>query len=63
LEKDPWNRFPTAKALGDALRSVTFSTQRESVTTEANTRLNGPLVTLIAVTAILLGVLLGRALG
>jgi serine/threonine-protein kinase len=63
LEKDPWNRFPTAKALGDALRAVTFSTQRESVTTEANTRLNGTLVTLIAVTAILLGVLLGRALG
>ena len=62
LEKDPWKRFQTAKELGNTLRSVTFSTQRESQATQVNTGLSSTLVVLIAVAAILVGVLLGGAI-
>lgn len=63
MAKDPWDRFHTVKELGDVLESVTFSTQRETTSTEAHPGWTGSLATLIAVTALLVGILVGRALG
>jgi len=64
LEKDPWERFSTAKELDDALQAVTFRSTRE-LTTPAETSggLRGTLVALIAAAALLIGVLLGRVIG
>ncbi len=63
LEKDPWKRFPTVKELGSVLQNVTFSTQRNTTSTEVSTGARAPLVVLIAALAILLGIIVGQVIG
>ncbi len=64
LEKDPWDRFPTAKDLGVALESVTFfSTQGQTAQREASSGMDGTMVGLIASLALIIGVLIGWAIG
>jgi serine/threonine-protein kinase len=63
LEKDPANRFPTAKKLGAALDQVTFYATRDSTAEQASSGTPAPLVTLLVLAAILAGVLIGTALG
>jgi len=64
LEKDPWDRFSTAKELGAALESVTFfATPRETAAHEASSGVTSTIVTIIASIALLAGVLMGLAIG
>lgn len=64
LEKDPWDRIPTAKKLGSALESVTFRTTRElTVPREASSGVHTTLVALIASVALLVGILTGLTIG
>lgn len=64
LEKDPWDRFPTAEELGSALQSVTFfGTREETAPREASSGVHGTIVALIASIALLVGVLTGLAIG
>lgn len=63
LEKDPADRFPTAKKLGAALDRVTFYATRDTASQEASSGTPAPLVTLIALTAFLAGLLLANVLG
>ncbi len=64
LEKDPWDRFPTAKKLGSALESVTFfGTRRETTPHEVSLGVPRTIVALIASVAVLLGLLTGLAIG
>jgi serine/threonine-protein kinase len=64
LEKDPWDRFSTAKELGSALESVTFFTsQRETASHEASSGVQGTIVAVIASIALLVGILAGLAIG
>jgi serine/threonine-protein kinase len=64
LEKDPWDRFATAKELGSALESVTFfSTPGGTAPREASSGMDGTTVALIACAALIIGVLIGWAIG
>ena len=63
LEKDPWDRFPTAKELGTVLESVTFPSTREmTAPREASSGVHGAMVVLIATIALVVGILVGLAL-
>jgi serine/threonine protein kinase len=63
LEKDPWERFATAKDLDAALQAVTFrSTQELATLREESPRLHPAIVVLIAATALLVGLLVGLAI-
>ena len=63
LEKDPWDRFSTAKELGAALESVTFfTTRRETAAHEASSGVTGTIVAIIASVALFVGVLMGLAI-
>ena len=64
LEKDPWDRFSTMKELRGALESVTFfGTRRETAPSEASSGTDGVPVALIAGIALVVGVLIGWAIG
>jgi serine/threonine-protein kinase len=63
LEKDPADRFPTAKALEAALESVTFTTGRDTTSHEATSGTSGPVVLLIALFALFVGLLIGQVIG
>jgi len=64
LEKDPWDRFSTAKELGGALQSVTFFTAgAETLEGDASSGVHSSIVVLLACIALLIGILLGLALG
>jgi serine/threonine protein kinase len=64
LEKDPWDRFSTAKEFGSALQSVTFFTAgAETLEGDASSGVHGSIVVLLASIALLIGILLGLALG
>jgi serine/threonine-protein kinase len=63
LQKDPWQRFPTAMELRSALEAVTFFTaQRETGSARAVAGVPGTIVALIAGVAALLGLLVGLVL-
>lgn len=63
LEKDPWDRFATAKELASALDAVTFYTTRGSAEIPApSSGMQGTLVTLIASVALLVGLMIGLAI-
>ncbi len=60
LEKDPWERFPTAKKLGSALDSVAFfSTRRETAQHEKPPGVRSNIVAIIAAVALIAGILIG----
>jgi eukaryotic-like serine/threonine-protein kinase len=64
LEKDPWDRFPTAKELDGALQTVTFRSTRElTAVREESPRVHRTLAVLIAGAALIVGVLAGLAIG
>jgi serine/threonine-protein kinase len=68
LEKDPWERFSTAKELEGALQAVTFSTTRGSTRGEAAPRessvgLEGTTIAVIVAVALIIGLLIGLAIG
>ena len=64
LEKDPWDRFSTAKELGSALQSVTFfTTRRETAPHEVSSGVRGAIVVIIASVTLLVGLLAGLAIG
>lgn len=64
LEKDPWDRFATAKKLESALESVTFRSTRElTAPGEASSGVHGTIVVFIAAVALLFGILMGLAIG
>ena len=64
LEKDPWDRFATAKELRGALESVTFfGTPGETAPGEESSGTNIVLIAVIAGVALVVGLLLGLALG
>jgi serine/threonine protein kinase len=63
LEKDPWQRFPTAKDLDNALQAVTFrSTQEHVRPREGSSGVHRTIVFLIAGVALIIGVLAGLVL-
>jgi serine/threonine protein kinase len=64
LEKDPWERFATAKELDAALQAVTFRSTREfsAPREDAPGDLRIPLVALIASATLILGLLVGLAI-
>jgi serine/threonine protein kinase len=63
LEKDPWDRFPTAKELGAALQAVTFFTGgSETAPREESAGIHGTVVVLLSLITLLVGILLGLAL-
>ena len=64
LEKDPWKRFSTAMELREVLVRIRFSTARESGAQQVSvsTGIKGGVVVLIAVAALLVGLLVGLAL-
>ena len=65
LQKDPWERFSTAKELGSALESVTFRSTREqsAASEEASGGVRGAVVALIAGVVFVVGLLIGLAVG
>ena len=64
LEKDPWDRFSTAKELDAALQAVTFrSTQDYTPVRQESSGMHGSVVALIASAALLLGLLVGKVIG
>jgi serine/threonine-protein kinase len=64
LEKDPWDRFPTMKDLDAALQAVTFRTTQEmAAVREEGPRVHRTIVYIIAGAALILGLLVGIALG
>jgi serine/threonine protein kinase len=64
LEKDPWQRFPTAMELRSTLDAVTFFEARPEGATQAESSgTRGSIVVLIAAIAFLAGLLLRMALG
>ncbi|MDH4044524.1 MAG: serine/threonine protein kinase [Gemmatimonadota bacterium] len=64
LEKDPWDRFSTAKELDGVLQGVTFrSTQEHVAPGAASSGVHGTIVAVIAVVALLVGLLVGVAIG
>ncbi len=67
LEKDPWERFSTAKELETALQAVTFSTERRSTRGERAPReesvgVEGMTLAVIVVVALIIGLLIGLAI-
>ena len=62
LEKDPWKRFSTAMELRAVLEGIKFSAPRESAAQPVSTGMKGAVVVLIAVAALLAGLLVGLAL-
>lgn len=70
LEKDPWERFSTAKELEAALDSVTFATTRttratreETAPSEASLGVERTTIAVIAAVALIIGLLIGLTLG
>ena len=64
IEKDPWKRFQTAKELDASLQAVTFrSTQEHVAPTEEPSGPSGTVLALVAVAALIVGLVLGVALG
>jgi serine/threonine-protein kinase len=64
LEKDPWDRFPTARELSVALESVTFfSPQGETTPDETSSGMDRNWVAVIAGAALLIGLLIGTVIG
>lgn len=64
LEKDPWDRFSTAKELGATLEAVTFFTERRTTSSHAKPVVAGrPNVAVIAMAAMVIGVLIGWVIG
>jgi serine/threonine protein kinase len=64
LAKDPWERFSTAKELDAALQAVTFrGTAEYTPPREAPSGVNRVLVGAIAVATLIVGVLVGLAIG
>ena len=64
LEKDPWDRFSTAKELGIALESVVFfSGRRSTASSVVSSGMQGPMVAIIAGVAFLVGALIGGVIG
>ena len=68
LEKDPWDRFSTAKEFGSALDSVTFfstrrSTKEETAPRESSLGIEGTTIAVIVVVALAVGLLIGLAIG
>ena len=68
LEKDPWERFSTAKELEAALQVVTFSSMRgsskaEIAPSEASSGLEGTTIAVIVAVALIIGLLIGLAIG
>jgi serine/threonine-protein kinase len=64
LEKDPWDRFATAKELRGAFESVMFfGTPGETAPTEESSGTHGVLVALIAGITLVVGVLIGWTIG
>ncbi|HKC46531.1 MAG TPA: serine/threonine-protein kinase [Gemmatimonadales bacterium] len=64
LAKDPWDRFPNALDLRGALEAVTFFSGSGSMTApEDEPRMQRTLLLLIAATALLAGLVIGRMLG
>jgi len=62
LEKDPWDRFQTAKELESNLESVTFrSTRSQTAPRETSSGVHRAVVVLIACVALLVGILAGLA--
>jgi hypothetical protein len=67
LEKDPWERFSTAKELETALQAVTFTTTRRSTKGETAPReesvgIEGTTLAVIVVVALIVGLLIGLAI-
>lgn len=63
LEKDPWDRFQTAKELESTLDSVTFRTTRaQTAPGETSSGVHRAVVVLIASVALLIGILTGLAI-
>ncbi len=67
LEKDPWDRFHTAKELETALQSVTFTTTRrstrgEKAPREASLGVERTTIAVIIAAAIIVGLLIGLAI-
>jgi serine/threonine protein kinase len=63
LQKDPWDRFPNALDLRGALEAVTFFSSSGAMTArEDESRLQRTLVLLIAVVALLVGLVVGQML-
>jgi len=64
LEKDPWQRFQTAKELDAALQAVTFRTTQEMAAMQDDApRVHRTIVAVIAGAALVFGILVGMALG
>src|SRR5215510_4060042 len=64
LAKDPWDRFPNALDLRGALEAVTFFSGSGSMAApEDEPRMQRTLLLLIAATALLAGLVIGRMLG
>lgn len=63
LEKDPWNRFATAKELGTVLQNVTFNTPRDTSSAQVSSGVSGTTVALIIVLALLVGIIAGQLMG
>lgn len=64
LEKDPWERFSTTKELDAALQAVTFrSTQEVSAIRDESSGVSPTMVAVIGCVALLVGLLVGLAIG
>ncbi len=64
LEKDPWDRFSTAKELQSALEMVTFrSTRQLTAYREGSSGVHRTLVVVVSGVALLVGFLMGIAIG
>jgi serine/threonine protein kinase len=64
LEKDPWERFSTTKELDAALQAVTFRTTQElTAIREESSGVSPTMVVVIACVALLVGLLMGLAIG
>ena len=64
LEKDPWQRFQTAKELDSALQAVTFrGTREQAAPRDDSSRVHRTIVFLIVGAALIVGVLAGLVIG
>ena len=68
LEKDPWERFQTAKELESALDAVTFFTTRtssrgESAPGDASVGVERTTIAVIVAVALIVGLLIGMVIG
>jgi serine/threonine-protein kinase len=62
LKKDPWERFSTVMDLRAALDAVTFFTTRATAPIQKSSGVQGAVVALIALVALLIGLLVGQIL-